>query len=278
MSKPHTAFIVALGIAAALLATSATSPPAGAGDRPTPRSGGGAGGGGLTITSLSTPGPPLTVYVGDNVTLNLTSLDGFSHRWFIDYNGNNVSGGSEPTSPNFGTALLWNFTVSNVTGTYHYRSDRTAGPGDDLTTMWGNITISASPPSNPLLPGPRRRRRGVGGRLPRGDDGRGESKAAHPGGGHGATDRLVGARGEPERHRGGGCAAPRLRRAPLDARRYRRRVPPEPRERDGGMRAGVRDRGPRRGHEGGGGPLDSRHRHLTGAAMAEAAPGPGVCV
>src|SRR5712692_7667464 len=78
---------------------------------------------------------------------------GFPDGWFIDYNGNNVSGGSEPTSPNFGTSLLWNFTVSNVTGTYHYRSDRTAGPGDDLTTMWGNITISANPPSNPLLPG-----------------------------------------------------------------------------------------------------------------------------
>src|SRR5438445_280685 len=60
---------------------------------------------------------------------------------------------AEPMAPNFGTALLWNFTVSNVTGTYHYRSDRTAGPGDDLTTMWGNITISAIPPSNPLLPG-----------------------------------------------------------------------------------------------------------------------------
>ena len=152
-SKPRTAFIVALGIAAALLATSAISTPAAAANTSIKLYGSRAGGWGLTNTSLSIPGPPLTVYVGDNVTLNLTSLDGFSHRWFIDYNGNNVSGGSEPTSPNFGTALLWNFTVSNVTGTYHYRSDRIAGPGDDLTTMWGNITISANPPSNPLLPG-----------------------------------------------------------------------------------------------------------------------------
>src|SRR3989475_6791003 len=153
MSKPRTAFIVALGIAPALLASSAISTPAGAASAATGCLGPAAGGGGLTNGGLSPPGPPLTVYVGDNVTLNLTSLDGFNHRWFIDYDGNNVSSGSEPTSPNFGTALHWNFTVSNRTGTFQYRSDRTAGPGDDLSTMWGNITISASPPSNPLLPG-----------------------------------------------------------------------------------------------------------------------------
>jgi hypothetical protein len=153
MSKPRTAFIVALGIAAALLATSAFSTPAAAADTSITLYGSRAGGWGLTNTSLSTPGPPLTVYVGDNVTLNLTSLDGFTHRWFIDYDGNNVSGGSEPTSPNFGTALLWNFTVSNVTGTYQYRSDRTAGPGDDLATMWGNITILPAETTPPLLGG-----------------------------------------------------------------------------------------------------------------------------
>src|SRR5947199_8157120 len=152
MSKPRTAFIVALGIAAALLASSAISTPAAAANTAITLFGSRAGGWGLTNTSLSTPGPPLTVYVGDNVTLNLTPLDGFNHRWFIDYDGNNVSSGSEPTSPNFGTALHWNFTVSNRPGTFQYRSDRTAGPGDDLSNMWRNITTSASPPSSPFLP------------------------------------------------------------------------------------------------------------------------------
>jgi len=152
MSKPRTAFIVALGIAAALLATSAISTPAAAADVPITLYGSRAAGWGLTNTSLTSPGPPLTVHVGDNVTLNLTAVDTFAHRWFIDYDGNNVSSGSEPTSPNFGTALLWNFTVSNVTGTFHYRSDRTAGAGDDLSTMWGDITIlTAEAP--PLLGG-----------------------------------------------------------------------------------------------------------------------------
>lgn len=154
MSKPRTAFVVALGIAAALLGLSAFSTPAAAAnDVSFTLYGSRAGGWGLTNTSLTSPGPPLTVHVGDNVTLNLTSVDGIAHRWFIDYNGNNVSNGGEPTSPNFGTGVLWNFTVSNVTGTYHYRSDRTAGPGDDIATMWGNITIMAAGTTPPLLGG-----------------------------------------------------------------------------------------------------------------------------
>src|SRR5438094_8052703 len=136
------AFVVALGIAAALLGVSAFSTPAAAAHNvPISLYGSRAAGWGETNTTLTAPGPPLTVHVGDNVTLNLTSVDGVTHRWCIDYNNNSACGGSEPTSPNFGVALLWNFTVSNVTGTYHYRSDRTAGPGDDLAKMWGNITI-----------------------------------------------------------------------------------------------------------------------------------------
>src|SRR5947208_16062204 len=105
-------------------------------------------------TALTSLGPPLTVNVVDKVTLNLTSVDGVTLRWCIDYINNSACGGSEPTSPNFGVALLWNFTVSNVTGTYHYRSDRTAGPGDDLAKMWGNITILAAETARPpMLPG-----------------------------------------------------------------------------------------------------------------------------
>lgn len=155
MSKPRVAFVVALGIAAALLSVSAFSTPVAAANNVSIKLyGSRAGGWGFTNTSLTTPGPPLTVHVGDNVTLNLTANDTLTHRWFIDYNGNNVSGGSEPTSPNFGTAVVWNFTVSNVTGTYQYRSDRAAGPGTDLTNMWGNITIlpaETTPP--PVLGG-----------------------------------------------------------------------------------------------------------------------------
>jgi len=105
---------------------------------------------GFTNTSLRIPGPPMEVEVGDNVTLNLTSVDGLTHRWFIDYNNNSGADGSEPRSPNFGTAVLWNFTVSNVTGTFRYRSDRAAGAGDDLANMWGNITIRNATAGGPV--------------------------------------------------------------------------------------------------------------------------------
>lgn len=142
MSNLRQRILVAASLACLLLAASAFGTPASAarnlnyalyGSR--------TAGWGFTNTSLRIPGPPIDVEVGDNVTLNLTSLDGRTHRWFIDYNNNSAADGTEPSSPNFGTAILWKFTVSNQTGTFIYRSDRTAGPGDDLAAMWGNITV-----------------------------------------------------------------------------------------------------------------------------------------
>jgi len=97
---------------------------------------------GFTNTSLTTPGPPMEVVVGDNLTLNLTSLDGRNHNWYIDYNNNSVVDANETgsSSPTFRTgARLWNFTVSNRTGTFPYRS-RFNGDGN----MWGNITVLGS--------------------------------------------------------------------------------------------------------------------------------------
>src|SRR5438445_10378096 len=126
MSKSHMPFVVALGIAAALLGVSAFSTPAAAAsDVGITLYGSRAAAWGLTNTTVTSPGPPLTSHVGDNVTLNLPSLDSLARPWFIDSNETHVSNAAEPTSPNFGTALLWNFTVSNVTRTFHYRNDRT---------------------------------------------------------------------------------------------------------------------------------------------------------
>src|SRR5256885_11029852 len=86
---------------------------------------------GFTNTSLTTPGPPIEVVVGDNLTLNLTSLDGRSHNWYIDYNNNSLVDANETgsSSPTFRTgARLWNFTVSNRTGTFPRRAPvRNAG-------------------------------------------------------------------------------------------------------------------------------------------------------
>ena len=145
MSTPRRRILLAASLACLLFAASAVATPAAAGrDLTYQLYGSRSGGWGSTNTSLTTPGPLIEVEVGDNVTLNLTSLDGLSHRWFIDYNNNSAADGSEPRSPNFANHVLWNFTVSNVTGTFAYRSDRTAGPGDDLANMWGNITIRAA--------------------------------------------------------------------------------------------------------------------------------------
>ncbi len=105
------------------------------------------GGWGFTNASLSIPGPSITLYVGYNVTLNMTSVDGKNHNWFIDYNNNSKADAGEPKSPNFGFATLWNFTVGNKTGKFVYRS---AGP--DTPTIWGNVTIQvASTPSGTPL-------------------------------------------------------------------------------------------------------------------------------
>jgi hypothetical protein len=129
-------------LACLLLATVGIGSPAAARrDIVFPLFGSRSGGWGFTNTSLMSPGPRMDVWVGDNVTLNLTSLDGRTHTWFIDYNNNSQRDAVEPRSNPFGpsrTPVLWNFTVSNVTGTFRYRSDR----GSDINTMWGNITVS----------------------------------------------------------------------------------------------------------------------------------------
>ena len=144
MSYAHKTLVLLVSLVCGLAAVTFAAPHVAAADVNISLFGSRAEGWGLTNMSLTSPGPPLIVHVGDNVTLNLTANDTVTHRWFIDYDGDNVSSGTEPTSPNFGTASLWNFTVSNVTGTYQYRSDRTAGAGDDFVNMWGNITILAA--------------------------------------------------------------------------------------------------------------------------------------
>jgi len=146
------AFVVTLGIAAALLGVSAFSTPAAAANNVSiTLYGSRVAGWGYTNTTLTIPGPALTVHVGDNVTLVLNATDNRNHNWFIDYNNNSAVNPGEPSSPTFtGAGLTWNFTVSNNTGTFRYRSR----VGSDTVTMWGNITILAAqttPP--PLLPG-----------------------------------------------------------------------------------------------------------------------------
>src|SRR5467141_342504 len=74
--------LVAATLAVLLLgAVEIAVPVAGARDLPIRLYGSRTTGWGITNTSLSVPGPSLSVEVGDNVTLNLTSFDGNRHNW-----------------------------------------------------------------------------------------------------------------------------------------------------------------------------------------------------
>lgn len=137
MKRHRKTILLVVSLTFALFASSLSAPRAAAAEKTIPLFGDRDAGWGFSNTTVTSPGPLIEVEVGDNVTLNLTSLDGRMHNWFIDYDGNNASGPGEPKSPNFGDNREYTFIVSNVTGTFHYRSDR----GTDGALMWGNITI-----------------------------------------------------------------------------------------------------------------------------------------
>lgn len=106
---------------------------------------------GLTNTSsaIKSPGPRLTVNQGDVVTIDLTSADGVTHNWFIDYNNDSAPSSGEPSSPDFGS-VRFIFTASQA-GNYTYRCRF------HPTVMFGTITIKAvsgtptTPSSNTVL-------------------------------------------------------------------------------------------------------------------------------
>src|SRR3972149_7060689 len=79
---------------------------------------------GLSPTSMSSPGPLLTVSVGETVTLDLFAADSLPHTWCVDYNRNNVCDSvgehesgvfSSPSTP-----LTHTFVVPNNPGLFNY--------------------------------------------------------------------------------------------------------------------------------------------------------------
>ncbi len=102
-----------------------------------------ASGWGPTPSTLTNPGPTLTVPLGAAVSLTLNGTDGQSHSWFLDYNDNLIADAGEPRSPTFTTqAVVFVFTPG-VTGTYTYRCLFHA------VSMTGSmvITTGSPPPS-----------------------------------------------------------------------------------------------------------------------------------
>jgi plastocyanin len=76
---------------------------------------------GLTSTTIGTPGPTLTVVKGATVTITLTSADGFTHNFGVDYNGDgSCEAATEPCSPNFSTTITFTFVATQTTTTFTY--------------------------------------------------------------------------------------------------------------------------------------------------------------
>ena len=76
---------------------------------------------GLTATTITEPGPQLTVSVGDEVTLTLTSADGQPHNWFIDYDNDRQVDTGEPSSADFETSTITFIFTPDRAGTFTYR-------------------------------------------------------------------------------------------------------------------------------------------------------------
>lgn len=74
---------------------------------------------GFTADSMTVPGPALTVALGDVVNLTLTSQDGATHRFFVDYNGNHLIDAGEPASPPFSGTINYQFNATTA-GAFTY--------------------------------------------------------------------------------------------------------------------------------------------------------------
>jgi len=106
------------------------------------------GGWGTTSSSISQPGPTLTVQPGESVSLTLFSADSRSHRFCVDYESppDFVCQGSElaTESQTFSsptTGFTYTFTATTTPGTYTYFCTI------HTTAMTGQFIVSAPPPT-----------------------------------------------------------------------------------------------------------------------------------
>src|SRR2546425_12265716 len=99
LSTLRKTIVLMVGLAFVLSVPLVFSTPAAAEIVPITLYGSRAGGWGSTNASLLIPGPPLTVHVGDNVSMSLFSADSITHRGFIDYNNNSAARRHEPRTP-----------------------------------------------------------------------------------------------------------------------------------------------------------------------------------
>jgi len=94
--------------------------------------------------SITSPGPTITVNQGDTVNLTLISQDGFTHRFYVDYDGDHTPDAGEPDSGNFDPSTVLQFTA-NTNGTFTYYCF--VHP----TVMFGTFTVTPVVPELPIV-------------------------------------------------------------------------------------------------------------------------------
>jgi len=105
----------------------------------------------------TSPGPTITVFSGETVSLSLNATDGITHNWFIDTNNNFTPDPNEISSPDFSAStkvLSFNFTPvigQNIPSagnwTYRCKYHPTSMYGTIRVTQPPDFSLSASPPS-----------------------------------------------------------------------------------------------------------------------------------
>ena len=89
---------------------------------------------GFTQQSMSSPGPIIDFQEGDLYNITLISVDGLSHQFFVDYNGNGIPDANDPVSQTFSstTNILY---APDRTGEYPYYCNI------HPSVMYGNVSI-----------------------------------------------------------------------------------------------------------------------------------------
>lgn len=115
---------------------------------------------GFTSNTITTPGPTLTVNVGDVVTMRLFSADQAPHTFFVDYDGDRNRDAGEPLSDVFASrtvALTYTFTADRM-GSFTYWCDIHFGSMKGTFVVQGAANtpptvsnVMAQPPS--VIPG-----------------------------------------------------------------------------------------------------------------------------
>src|SRR5216683_1866282 len=75
---------------------------------------------GLSSSTVSSPGPDITVLPGQTLDPIISSGDGAPHNWGVDYNGNGAIDSGEPLSNNTSTSTSFTFTATTTQGVYTY--------------------------------------------------------------------------------------------------------------------------------------------------------------